>query len=103
MRVNIKQLLPPRLLDWYNTGPQQRAELEEFADAVLNTRAVGVTADGYFAEPGNRVWILNGVGTPTQTTVQKSQALTNYTLFGPVPVAHSWMDREQLERYCREN
>lgn len=103
--MNIKQILDqtPRLRDWADIGPVQRAELQEFADAVLRTRAVGVTCDGYFAEPGNRVWILNGVGTPTPTTVRKAEALTNYDLFGPVPVAHSWMDREQLERYRREN
>lgn len=101
--MNIREILPPRLLEWYNIGPVQRAELEQFAQAVLDSRAVGVTADGYFAEPGNRVWVLNGVGTPTQTTVQKTVALTSYQLFGPVPVAHSWMDRQQLERFQRAN
>lgn len=103
--MNIKTLLDqtPRLRAWADIGPVQRAELEQFAQLLLDSRAVGVTADGYFAEPGNRVWVLNGVGTPTQTTVLKSQALTNYTLFGPVPVAHSWMDRKALERYIRDN
>ena len=100
--MNLETLLPPRLRDWYNAGPVQQAELQEFADALLRTRAVGTTADGYFAEPGDQVWILNGVGTPTPTTVQKPQALTNYTLFGPVPVAHAWMDRQALERYLRD-
>lgn len=103
-KMNLKQILDqtPRLRAWADIGPVQRAELEQFAEAVLNTRAVGVTADGYFAEPGNQVWVLNGVGTPVQTTVQKTQATTSYQLFGPVPVAHSWMDREALERYQRD-
>jgi hypothetical protein len=100
---NIKSLLPPRLLEWYNIGPVQRAELEQFAEAVLNTRAVGVTCDGYFANAGDRVWILNGVGTPTQTTVQKTVATTTYQLFGPVAVQHSWMDREALKRFVQDN
>lgn len=101
--MNIKQLLSPRLQEWYSIGPVQRSELEQFAQAVLNTRAVGVTADGFFVEPGNRVWVLNGVGTPTQTTVLKTVATTSYQLFGPVPVSESFLDREQLERFIREN
>lgn len=101
--MNIKQLLPPRLLDWYEIGPVQRAELEQFAQALLCTRAVGVTADGYFAEPGNQVWVLDSIGAIKSATVQKTQALTNYELFGPIPVCESWMDREQLERYQRDN
>lgn len=101
--MNIKTLLPPRLRDWYNIGPAQRAELEQFAQAVLDSRAVGVTCDGYFVQPGDRVWIVNGVGTPTQTTVRKTTATTTYELFGPVPVAHAWMDREALERHQHES
>lgn len=102
--MKLQQLLDqtPRLRAWAAIGPVQRAELEQFAQAVLDSCAVGVTADGYFAEHGDRVWILNGVGTPTQTTVEKTQAVTRYQLFGPVPVAHSWMDRQELERYRRE-
>lgn len=102
-KMNIKQLLEttPRLRDWYNIGPVQCSEVEQFAQAVLDSRAVGVTADGYFAEPGNKVWVLNGVGTPTQTTVQPTQALTNYTLFGPIPVAHSFSSRKAALEYLR--
>jgi hypothetical protein len=103
--MNLKQILDqtPRLRAWADIGPVQRAEVEQFVEAVLNTRAVGVTADGFFVEPGNRVWVLNGVGTPTQTTVLKTVATTSYQLFGPVPVSHSWLDREQLERFIRDN
>lgn len=100
--TNIKNLLPPRLLEWSQIGPVQRAELEQFAQAVLDSRAVGVTVDGYFVEPGNQVWIIDGIGSPKPTTVRKTQALTNYYLFGNVPVQHSWMDREALERYQRD-
>ena len=101
--MNIRELLPPRLRAWSDIGPVQRAEVEQFAQAVLDSRAVGVTADGYFAEPGNKVWILDGIGAIKSTKVQKTQALTSYYLFGPVPVAHSWMDRKALERHQRDN
>lgn len=102
--MNIKTLLEttPRLRAWADIGPVQRAELEQFAQLLLDSRAVGVTCDGYFVEPGDRVWIVNGVGTPTQTFVKKTTATTTYELFGPVPVAHSWLDRRALERYQRD-
>lgn len=101
--TNIRNLLPPRLLEWYQIGPVQRAELEQFAQAVLDSRAVGVTADGFFVEPGNQVWIIDGVGGIKPTSVRKTVALTNYYLFGNIPVSESFLDREQLERYRREN
>jgi hypothetical protein len=101
--TNIKNLLPPRLLEWSQIGPVQRSELEQFAEAVLNTRAVGVTADGFFVEPGNQVWVISSTGAPKPAKVEKTQALTNYELFGRIPVAHSWLDRQQLERYIRDN
>lgn len=101
--MNIKQLLPPRLQEWYAIGPVQRAELEQFAQRVLESKSVGVTADGYFAEPGNRVWILDGIGSIKPTTVAHPRATTNYYLFGNIPVSESWMDRQALERYQREN
>lgn len=102
-KPSIKHLLPPRLQEWYSIGPVQRAELEQFAEAVLNTRAVGVTADGFFVEPGNRVWVISSTGAPKPTTVQKTQALTSYYLFGQVPVSESWIDRQALERFQHEN
>jgi len=102
---SIKTLLDttPRLRAWAAIGPVQMAEVEQFAQAVLDSRAAGVTADGYFVEPGNQVWVLNGVGAPAQTTVLKTQAVTSYQLFGPIPVAHSWMDLEQLQKHIKHN
>lgn len=102
-KPSIKQLLPPRLLDWYNIGPVQRAELEQFAEAVLCTRAVGVTYDGFFVEPGNKVWVISSTGAPKPARVEKTQALTNYELFGRIPVSESFLDRQALERYQRDN
>jgi hypothetical protein len=105
MAINLQQILDttPRLRAWANIGPVQRAEVEQFAQAVLDSRAVGVTADGYFVQPGNQVWVLNGVGAPAQTTVLKTQSVTNYYLFGQIPVSESWLDRQQLENYQKHN
>lgn len=100
--MNIKHLLPPRLQEWYAIGPVQRAELEQFAQALLDSQAVGVTCDGCLVEPGTQVWVLDGIGSIKPATVQKSEALTNYYLFGPIPVSHAWLNREQLERYKRD-
>jgi len=101
--TNLKSLLPPRLLEWYQIGPVQRAELEQFAQAVLDSRAAGVTADGFFVEPGNQVWILDGIGNIKPTSVRKTVALTNYYLFGNIPVSESWMDCKQLEKFKHDN
>lgn len=101
--MNIQKLLPPRLREWSAIGPVQRAELEQFAQAVLDSQTTAVTADGELVAPGTQVWILDSIGAIKPTTVQKSEALTNYYLFGPIPVSHSWLDREQLERYKRDN
>jgi hypothetical protein len=103
--MNIQELLDqtPRLRAWADIGPVQHAELAQFAEAVLNSRATGVTADGFFVEAGNQVWILDGVGTPKATTVRKTEAVTNYTLFGPIPVAHSWMDHQALQNHIKHN
>jgi hypothetical protein len=104
-KMNLKHLLDqtPRLRAWADIGPVQRAELEQFAQLVLDSRATGVTADGFFVEPGNQVWVISSTGAPKPTTVQKTQALTNYTLFGCIPVSESFLDRENLRKYQKHN
>jgi hypothetical protein len=103
--MNLKLILDqtPRLRAWADIGPVQHAELAQFAEAVLNSRAVGVTADGYFVEPGNQVWVISSTGAPKPAKVCKTQALTNYELFGRIPVSHSWLDRENLRNYQKYN
>jgi hypothetical protein len=103
--MNIKDILDtvPRLRDWYNTGPVQHAELALFVETVLSSRASGVTADGYFVQPGNKVWVISSTGTPKSATVCKTQALTDYELFGPIPVSQSFLDVEQLLNYQKHN
>ena len=104
-KMGLKTLLDqtPRLRAWADIGPVQRAELAQFVETVLNSRAVGVTADGYFAQPGNKVWVISSTGTPKPATVCKTQALTDYELFGPIPVSQSFLDVEQLLNYQKYN
>lgn len=97
--MNIQTLLPPRLLDWYNTGPVQRAELDQFAEKLLQYRNHGITADGILVEPGTKVWVVSSTGKLVQTTVLESEALTDYYLFGNVPVSSSFSTRQAAQHY----
>jgi hypothetical protein len=103
--MNLEQILDqvPRLRAWAAIGPVQHAELARFVEAVLNSQSVGVTADGYFVQPGNQVWVISSTGAPKPTTVCKTAALTNYELFGRIPVSESWLDRENLRKYQTHN
>jgi hypothetical protein len=103
--MDLKTLLDqtPRLRAWADTGPIQHAELAQFVEAVLNSRAVGVTADGFFVQPGNQVWVISSTGTPKPATVQKTRALTDYELFGRIPVSESFLDRKNLRNYQKHN
>jgi hypothetical protein len=103
--MNLEQILDqtPRLRAWADIGPVQRAELAQFVETVLNSRAVGVTADGFFVEPGNQVWVISSTGAPKPTTVQKTVAVTNYELFGRIPVSESWLDVKALRNYQTHN
>jgi hypothetical protein len=103
--MNLEQILDqtPRLRAWADIGPVQRAELAQFVETVLNSQSVGVTADGFFVEPGNKVWVISSTGAPKPTTVCKTQALTNYELFGRIPVSESFLDRENLRNYQKHN
>lgn len=103
--MNIKDILDqtPRLRDWYNTGPVQRAELEQFAEAVLNSQTTALTDDGVLVSAGDQVWVFSSLGTPMPTTVRELQAYTTYELFGPVPVTHSWSTREAALNYQTHN
>ena len=103
--MNLKQILDqtPRLRAWAAIGPVQHAELAQFVETVLNSRAVGVTADGFFVQPGNQVWVISSTGAPKPTTVCKTQALTNYELFGRIPVSESWLDVQALRNYQTHN
>ena len=104
-QMNLKQLLDntPRLREWAQIGPVQRAEVEQFAQLLLDSQVVGITDDGVGVNPGDQVWVLSSTGRPQPTTVRTTQALTNYSLFGLIPVQHSWSTEAAAESYRREN
>ncbi len=101
--MNLTNLLPPRLRDWYNTGPVQRAEVEQFAQALLSSKHTAVTADGKLVQPGTEVWVISSLGTAMPTSVRPTEPLTNYYLFGNIPVAHSWSTRRAALNYQKYN
>lgn len=103
--MNIKQLLDytPRLRDWANIGPVQRAELEQFAQLLLNQQVSAITSDGVLVKPGDPVWVISSTGKPEPTTVQPTEAVTGYYLFGDIPVAHSFSTVQALRQYQKEN
>lgn len=97
--VNIKTLLPPRLSDWYQIGPVQRAELEQFAQALLDAQTTAVTADGELVSPGDTVYVLSSTGKIEQTTVKPTEAVTGYYLFGNIPVSSSFSSKRAAQHY----
>lgn len=89
----------PRLRDWYNIGVVQRTELEAFVNSALQADMVAVTADGEIVQAGDKVWVISSTGKPERTTVQKLEAVTNYELFGKIPVQHSFSSQKALRNY----
>ena len=103
--MTLKQILEttPRLREWSEIGPVQRAELTHFAQLLLDQQVVGITCDGVGVGPGDQVWVFSGTGSIQSTTVQPAKALTHYYLFDQIPVSHSFSTREAAERYSRAN
>ena len=97
--MNITELLPPRLRDWYNTGPVQRAELEQFAEALLTQETRAITADGMLVAPNTKVYVLSSTGKIEQTRVKPTEAVTDYYLFGEIPVSSSFSTKQAAQRY----
>jgi hypothetical protein len=99
--MKLKELLDqtPRLRAWAKIGPVQMAELEQFAQTLLDTQATAVTADGVLVEPGDQVWVFSSTGKPTRTTVRKTEAVTDYNLFGNIPVFHSFSTPQAARTY----
>jgi len=103
--MKLKKLLKqtPRLREWAEIGPVQMAELEQFAQALLDSQHTAVTADGVLAKPGDQVWVISSTGKPEPTTVEPTEAVTGYYLFGAIPVKHSFSTQQALRQYQREN
>ena len=103
--MKLQQLLDqtPRLRAWADIGPVQRAELEQFAQALLDSQRTALTADGVLAKPGDPVWVISSTGKPVLTIVQPTQAVTSYYLFDNIPVQHSFSTREAALNYQKHN
>lgn len=103
--MNIKELLDntPRLRAWADIGPVQMAELEQFAQTLLDSQVSAITSDGVLVKPQDKVWVISSTGKPEPTTVQPTQAVTGYYLFGQIPVSHSFSTKQALRQYQQEN
>ena len=101
--MKLKKLLrqTPRLGEWADIGPVQMAELEQFAQALLDSQHTAITADGVLVKPQDPVWVISSTGKPELTTVQPTQAVTSYYLFGDIPVAHSFSTEQAVRKYQR--
>jgi len=102
--MNLQQILDttPRLRAWADIGQVQRAELEQFAEAVLNSRVTAITYDGVGVNHCDRVWVLSSLKIPTTPTVKIAQAYTNYLLRGDlVPVAQSFSSEAAANNYLK--
>lgn len=97
----VRELLDhyPRLRDWYEIGPVQRAELEAFVDAALQRGCTAVTADGELVSTGDQVYVLSSTGKIEKTTVQELKAVTHYYLFGYIPVSSSFSTKQAAQLY----
>ena len=90
----------PRLKNFYDIGPVQKAELEQFLCDFLNLGS-GITCDRKLVKAGDRVWVISSTGLPQETTVQPLEHITSYELFGPVPVKHSFSSKTAAINYLK--
>jgi hypothetical protein len=91
----------PRLKNFYDIGPVQRAELESFLADFLALGSA-LTADSKFVKAGDKVWVISSTGIPKETTVQPLKHLTSYELFGPVSVSSSFSSKTAAIRYLKD-
>lgn len=90
----------PRLNDFYNIGPVQKAELEQFLADFLALGSA-ITCDHKFVKNGDKVWVISSTGLPQETTVQPLEHLTSYELFGRIPVKHSFSSKTAAINYLK--
>ena len=103
--MTLEQILDntPRLRAWAKIGPVQRSELVEFAQQLLDAQATALTADGVLVTPGTKVYVFSSTGSVQSTTVQPTEAVTDYYLFGQIPVAHSFSTRQAALNHQKHN
>lgn len=89
----------PRLKNFYEIGVVQRTELEAFVNAALQSEMVAVTADGELVQAGDTVYVLSSTGKIESTRVQKPEVVTDYYLFGDIPVTSSFSSKKAAQIY----
>lgn len=89
----------PRLKSWYEIGVVQRTELEAFVNAALKADMVAVTADGELVQARDTVYVLSSTGEIKSATVQKPEVVTDYYLFGNIPVTSSFSSKQAAQIY----
>lgn len=89
----------PRLKNFYEIGVVQRTELEAFVNAALQSEMVAVTADGELVQAGDTVYVLSSTGKIESTRVQKPAVVTEYYLFGAIPVTSSFSSKQAAQIY----
>lgn len=89
----------PRLKSFYEIGVVQRTELEAFVNAALQADMVAVTADGELVQAGDTVYVFSSTGAVKPTTVREPQVVTNYELFGKIPVSESFSTEQAAQNY----
>lgn len=103
--TNFTELLEhyPRLRDWCGIGQVQRAELEAFVQELVAQNTPAYTYDGVAVMPDDTVWVLSSTGKPVATKVQPFMPVTDYYLFGQIPVAESFSSEQAAQLYIRHN
>lgn len=91
----------PRLKNFYEIGPVQKAELEQFLADFLSLGSA-ITCDHKLVKAGDPVWVVSSTGSPQQTTVQELRHITSYELFGPVPVSSSFSSKQAALQYIKD-
>jgi hypothetical protein len=99
--TDFRQLLEyyPRLKNFYEIGVVQRTELEAFVNAALQADMVAVTADGEIVQAGDTVYVFSSTGAVKPTTVREREVVTNYELFGKIPVSESFSTEQAAHNY----
>ena len=99
--TDFRELLDyyPRLKSFYEIGPVQRCELEAFVNSALQADMVGVTADGELVQAGDTIYVLSSTGKIESTKVQTPRVVTDYYLFGNIPVTSSFSSPQAAQTY----
>lgn len=103
--MTLEQILDnvPRLRAWAKIGPVQYCELLHFAQHLLDSQATALTADGVLVQPGTKVYVFSSTGCVQSTTVQATEAVTDYYLFDQIPVSHSFSTKQAALNYKKHN